>query len=202
MLGFLITASWIVLMAVAIGLPIGVRSPSAGADQVLSTIRIALMFYFGAAAWMLRVSDDAWRAGGKPARTARLLWSLGWFAYVVHVALAFEYFHTWSHAQAMAHVRDVSGVGEGIFISYFFTLLWCLDVLAWWVWPQAYVRRPGWLGWAIHGFMALIVLNGAVIYAPAAIRWICAALFLLLAGLLAARFCRPRAITKSERVAA
>jgi hypothetical protein len=202
MLGYLITAIWIVLMAVALGLPIGVRSPTAGADQVLSTIRIALVFYFAAAAWILRLSDEAWRAGGKTARAARLLWSLGWLAYAIHVSLAFEHYHHWSHAHAMAHVQDVSGVGEGIFVSYFFTLLWCLDVVVWWVWPRAYVRRPARIGWAIHAFMAFIVFNGAVIYAPAAIRWICAAVFLVLAGLLAARFWGARAVAKSERVVA
>jgi hypothetical protein len=202
MLGSLITAIWFVLMALAIGLPAIVRSPTAAADQVVLTIRIALVFYFAAAALMLRQSDDAWRAGAMPVRTARLLWSLGWLAYAIHVSLAFQHYHDWSHSQAMAHVRDVSGVGEGIFVSYFFTLLWCLDVLAWWIWPRAYVRRPAWIGWAIQGFMAFIVFNGAVIYAPAAVRWVSAAVFLALAGLLTARLWRPRDIAKTERVAA
>jgi hypothetical protein len=187
-----IIAIWTLAMAAAIGLPVVVWPGSAGAAQVQSTIRIALLFYFAAVALMLRVHTENWRAGGAPTRIARLLWSLGGLAYVVHVLFAFDRFHHWSHADAFAHTRAVSGVGEGIFVSYFFTLLWCSDALAWWIGPRAYVRRSAWIGWSIHGFIAFIVFNGAVVYASGPVRWVSAAVFAILAVLFAIRYGKLR----------
>jgi hypothetical protein len=77
----------------------------------------------------------------------------------------------------MEHVRAASGVGEGLYFSYLFTLLWTADVVWWWWAPQGRRRRPRWLSIALHGFMLFIVFNAAVIFAAGAMRWACVALF-------------------------
>src|SRR5262249_9589152 len=38
---------------------------------------------------------------GALARIVRACWLLGWLVYLAHVALAFHYFHGWSHAEAV-----------------------------------------------------------------------------------------------------
>ena len=179
-------------MAAAIGLPAAAHSPSIGAEQVAWTIWVALLFYFMAAAAILRISGDAWRRNQQAVQTVRLLWSLGWLAFAIHVALAFEHYYHWSHGNAIAHTREVSGVGGGIFVSYFFTLVWCLDALAWWLRPEAYLHRPKWVGWAIHGFMAFVVFNGAVVYAAGPVRWVSGGAFVVLGGLSASRCLKLR----------
>ncbi len=187
-------------MAAAIGLPIAASAGSAGAAQVQSTIRIALLFYFAAVALMVRIRAEAWRAGGSPVRIARLLWALGWSAYVVHVLFAFDHYHHWSHADAFAHTREVSGVGEGILVSYFFTMFWGADALAWWIRPRVYLRRSAWIGWTIHGFIAFVVFNGAVVYASGPVRWVSAAMFAILAALFALRYGRVfQTVSKSSK---
>src|SRR5262249_59210931 len=113
-------------------------------------------------------------------RGARLLWSGAWLLYCIHVAAAFHYAHHWSHAEAIRSVEEQSGFGEGIFVSYVFTLLWTADVIWWWLSPGSYVRRPRAVGIAIHGFMAFIIFNGAVIFAAGPARWLGIACFALL----------------------
>ncbi len=143
------------------------------------TIDVAVMFYGAAAAWMLAVPPAAWRSGAPATCRVRLLWTCAWLIYCAHVALAFQEFHHWSHAEAMRSVAEQSGFGEGIFASYFFTLLWTLDVMWWWFSPVSYALRPRALGVAIHGYMAFIIFNGAVVFAAGPARWVGIAVFSL-----------------------
>ena len=85
--------------------------------------------------------------------------------------MAFHYFHHWSHALAFERTRQVSGVGEGIYVSYLFTLLWVADVAWWWLQPDRYAARPAWIDRTLHGFMLFIVLNGTVVFESGGIRW-------------------------------
>src|SRR5262249_19834901 len=111
------------------------------------------------------------------ARLARWLWTLAWAAYLVHVGVAFQYVHHWSHAEAVQHTRDVSGFGEGIYFSHLFTVVWSADVLSWWLWPARHASRPGWVGRALHGYMAFIVFNATVVFETGWIRWAGVVLF-------------------------
>ena len=106
--------------------------------------------------------------------TSRVVWTLACGAYLVHVAVAFEYFHHWSHAAAFRHVEAGSGFGPGIFVSYFFTLLWAIDVAWWWLAPGSRERRPSWIDGAGFGFMLVIIVNGAIVFASGAMRWVSA----------------------------
>lgn len=108
---------------------------------------------------------------GQKRDVARWAWSLGALLFVIHVAAAFDVYHDWSHAAAMAHVAQETqrvmgnAVGSGIYVSYFYTLLWALDALYWWlaghqkyfsIWPGLHKLK--------HAFMFFIFFNGTVIF--------------------------------------
>lgn len=114
---------------------------------------------------------------------ARAVWIWGCLAYVVHVAVAFDRAHSWSHAAAMHHVEEASGFGPGIFVSHAFGLLWLIDSL-WWLFAwEHYERRSVALDRGLHGFFAFIVFNGTVVYEAGWIRWAGMAVFAVLACL-------------------
>src|SRR5436853_3325012 len=129
--------------------------PPLGEEAVRETIRVGLVCYAGAVVLMLLEPGRE--------RLARRLWTVAWAVYVIHVGLAFHYYHGWSHADAVAHTQAVAGWGGGIYVSYAFTLVWGLDVAWWWLAPAARARRPAWLGGLLHGFLAFILFNGAVV---------------------------------------
>jgi hypothetical protein len=100
---------------------------------------------------------------------ARLHWTLGLAALLVHLAFAFGLAHGWSHAAAVEHVREVGGSGAGIVVNYLFAAVWLADVLWWWVNPSGRRNRPRWVAVAVHGFLAFVVVN-AVVFAVADLR--------------------------------
>jgi hypothetical protein len=94
----------------------------------------------------------------------RSFWTLGCAACIAHIALAFHLGHGWSHEAAWEHTREVGGYGDGIFVNCAFALVWLADVV--WVWasPSSYFARPRWLHWMVHGFLAFVMLNAAVVF--------------------------------------
>ena len=175
---------WMVLMAATLLGPPLLGSSRTGDFHVKLTIDLALAYYVLAVVRMLISSRGQWLANGDAVRAARLSWSLAWLAYVIHVLLAFHHAHGWSHSHAMRHTEEVSHFAEGIFVSHFFTVLWGADVAWWWMTSDSYVRRPVVLGWAIHAFMAFIILNGTVIFESGPVRWVGAVASVALIGLL------------------
>jgi hypothetical protein len=175
-----LVGGWGVLLGAIFLTPTLFFSANPGDDLTRNTVRLALLYYLPAAALMLHLDAPGWRAATDPGRVARLCWSLAWLAYLVHVAVAFRYAHHWSHEEAMRHVHRVSGFGPGIFASHLFTLVWTLDVLWWLLRPASYSRRPPWLGWTLHAFMAFIIFNATVVYESGFIRWSGVALFVVL----------------------
>src|SRR5262249_22213252 len=117
----------------------------------------------------LRPGD--WLARTGRGRLARCCWSLAWAAFVIHVGMAFHYYHQWSHADAVRHTREVSGFGEGVYISYLFTLLWTADMASWWLRPAWYAQRSPWVDRALHGFMLFMIFNATIVYETGFIRW-------------------------------
>ncbi len=114
------------------------------------------------------------------ARFARVAWTLGLLTLVAHILIAFGVAHGWSHEAAVDHVREVGGYGEGIAVNYLFATVWAGDVAWWWADPVGRDRRPQWVGWATHGFLAFVVLNATVVFGPAGRRvWYAAALGVL-----------------------
>ncbi|BDC47700.1 hypothetical protein F183_A00160 [Bryobacterales bacterium F-183] len=103
-------------------------------------------------------------------RRSRALWTAGLALYLAHVFAAFHYVHHWSHQAAYEdtarQTRELYGVdfgGSGLYCNYAFTLLWAFDVAWWWKSPESRQNRPKWQTWAIQGYLAFIVVNGALI---------------------------------------
>ncbi len=120
----------------------------------------------------------------------RWLWTLGCFAYLLHVAAAFHFAHGWSHDHAFETTKlrslETTGwdSGSGLYVNYAFTLVWLGDVALLWLG----VRQPRWLFWSVHGFMAFMMFNAVIVFGQGAIRW-----WGLAAGvLLALKFVRLR----------
>jgi hypothetical protein len=151
-----------------------------GELAVRLTINVAVVLYAAADVYMRCIPRAAWTSAPPITNRVRLLWSGACLVYCSHVALAFHYFHHWSHVEAMRNVEEQSGSGWGIFVSYFFTLLWITDVFWWWRSPVSYLRRPRAVGFAVHAFMAFIIFNGAVIFAAGPVRWLGILVFTIL----------------------
>jgi hypothetical protein len=169
--------SWLVLLGATVSLPYLLQSPTLGDDLTRYTVRLALLYYAVAATLMLLLHRDEWLAGTGRGRLARWCWTLAWSSYLVHLAMAFHHYHHWSHADAVEHTRAVAGVGEGIYCSHLFTLLWTADVAWWWLWPRRYAARSPWTDRVLHAFMAFIIFNGMVVYEAGLIRWCGVTLF-------------------------
>jgi len=166
-----LVASWCVLLGAVLARPSLFPSADPGDDLTRDTVRVALLSYGAAAVLMLLLRPGDWDARTPRGEAARWCWTLAWAAFLVHLAMAFHHYHGWSHARAVEHTRAVSGVGEGIYVSHLFTLLWTLDVAWWWLRPMSYAARPGWVGRGLHGFMLFIVFNATVVYEAGPIRW-------------------------------
>ena len=133
------------------------------------TVRVALIFY--AATLALRLAAPSRRSA------ARILWTIGCLAFLAHVIAAFAFFHDWSHAHAYRETarqtRELFSIdsGAGLYLNYLFTLAWAIDAAYWWAaGPDAYDRRPRWVGVTLHAFFAFMVFNGAVVFAHGATR--------------------------------
>jgi len=133
------------------------------------TVRVALAFY--AATLAVHLAAPARRRG------ARVLWTAGCLTFVAHVATAFAFFHGWSHAHAYRETarqtRELFSIdsGAGLYLNYLFTLAWAIDAAYWWAaGPDAYDRRPRWIGVTLHVFFAFMAFNGAIVFAHGATR--------------------------------
>jgi hypothetical protein len=111
------------------------------------------------------------------ANPARLLWTAGCLAALVHVGLAFHMYHGWSHTAAYVdtarQTRETVGLnwGGGIFFNYAFVLLWIVDSLWWWMSPQQYQARPPWITALFHGFFLFMIFNATVVFGSGPARW-------------------------------
>lgn len=154
-------------------------SVEAGADLTRNTVRLALACY-GIAAVLMLGGRGEWLEDTGRARLARGCWTLGWLAYVLHVVMAFHFFHGWSHAAAVEHTARVGGFGAGIWFNHLFTLLWTADVAWWWLAPRSHAARPAWAGIALHAYLAFIVFQATVVFAGGLVRWLGVGLFAVL----------------------
>src|SRR5688572_30167945 len=154
--------------------------PSLAHPAIWSTAVVFVCFWAAVVVMMLKLTGPEWYGLGPRRGVVRLGWALGWGMFLVHTAAAFHLGHDWSHADAFAHTERTAGVGEGIYVNYLFGLVWGLDV-AWFVAsPGSYARRPRWVGWAIHGFLAFVTFNATVVYGTGLARWLGAFWFALL----------------------
>ena len=164
-------AAWTAQLAAVSVLPWLLVTSDPGDALIRWTVRLSLLYYAAAAILMLRCGSADWRAESGRGRLARWCWTLACAAFLIHVAVAFHFYHHWSHQSAFDHVEQVSHFGPGIYVSYFFTLLWTADVLWWWAFPAGYALRLHRIGWLMHAFLAFIIFCGTVVYETGPMRW-------------------------------
>lgn len=142
------------------------------------TMRSFAWLAFGLWAW----AEDRALAGA--GRFARIPWASGAAFLVIHMVLAFQQVHHWSHITAVEETarqtEAVVGVhwGGGIWFNYATATLWLTDVIRLWTRPSDKfgTRRRQPLRW----FFAVMWLNGAVIFTHSPLRWPAAIVFVLL----------------------
>jgi len=147
------------------------------------TIWFTLAGYAIGAAYL--ISNRKWRWE----TTARLVWTVSCIGLLIHVILAFHYYHGWSQESAYRETArqtaEVFGFdwGGGLFINYAFISAWVLDVAWWWLWRDSYRRRPRLLTITWQGFLLFIFFNATVVFVAGPLRWIgtalCGALVIL-----------------------
>lgn len=147
---------------------------SSGEFLTRSTIWISILSYaIGAIVFAMargRASFDRW---------ARLAWTTGCTALIVHFICAFNFYHAWSHESAYADTaRQTAEVirvnwGGGLFINYAVALLWIADVSWWWIAGLgSYRRRPWVLTLIWHSFLIFIIFNATVVFKDGLTRWV------------------------------
>ncbi|QDU20194.1 hypothetical protein [Urbifossiella limnaea] len=114
--------------------------------------------WLAVAAWALGW-PRAWRGSGAG------VWVWGASAAAFHVAVAMHVGHGWSHADAVRRTAEVSGVGAGVWVNYAFVAVWLADAVWLAVWGESCRRRPRWVTSCVHGFLAFVVVNAAVLFA-------------------------------------
>ena len=161
-----------------------------GETLTIWSARVVVLFYALRLAIDFLVSD-----AGRRDLWARLAWTAGFSVYLLHVVLAFQFVHGWSHSAAVAHAArrtyEVTGLdwGGGIYINYIFTLLWGADVAGWWIRARQGKPTPAALYWTVHALFAFMMFNATVVFGPPFWKWYAACGAVLL---VAARLVLPR----------
>jgi len=137
---------------------------------------------------------------------ARMLWTIGFGLFLLHVGLAFATVHHWSHGAAYRETArrtaELFGTqsGAGLYFNYLFILVWAVDVCWWWIAGLvAYDRRPRWIGGVVYGFMVFMAFNATVVFEHGVVRWMGALISALLVVLCIARLRWARAVPSDER---
>ena len=148
---------------------------------------VALTIWVALGGYTLALLRLLWARGGD--QIARFWWTLGYTAYAFHMVVAFHFFYDWSHGVGIAETERqteaMTGMrwGGGLYFNYLFTVIWFVDVFAWW-WrgPGSYRTRPRWVHGTVHAFLFFMVFNGTVIFGSGASRLIGVGVTLLLGG--------------------
>jgi len=132
---------------------------------------IALAGYAAGAAMSLLFRDDL-----RWLRRARLAWTVGCLALVLHAASALNYYHHWSHQSAYfetaRQTKEIFGLdwGGGLWINYWFIAAWILDTIWWWRGLRAFRRRPRALVATWHTVFLFMVFNATVVFKTGVLR--------------------------------
>lgn len=122
---------------------------------------------------LLRPSD--------PDTGPRALWTLGALLMVAHSIAAFGVFYGWSHAAAVAatahQTEAVTGLswGGGLVVNYMFIGIWIADAAWRWTHPISYRVRSRALAQSVRALFVFMFLNGAIVFADGAMRFLGAA---------------------------
>jgi len=130
-----------------------------------------------ASAWVSLVAwaTAEWRRARAP-RAARLAFTLGFVALVLHSLAAFHARYGGSHALALADTARQTeratgrALGAGLYVNYGFLALWAVEVLLWWRAPASYRARPRALAWSVRVAFVFMFVNGAIVFAGGPVR--------------------------------
>ena len=175
-----VAVAWIVGVAGAMVGYLLNPEPGPANPTIRDTAILAVLFWAFGGSEMLRLRAEEWHGGSDRQAMAQAGWVAGWLTFLVHVAAAFHVAHGWSHAAAYGHTERTAGVGEGIYVNYLFGLVWGADAVWFAGFPGSYARRPRWIGWAVHMFLAFVVFNATVVYGTGLARWMGVVVFALL----------------------
>jgi len=106
-----------------------------------------------------------------------VIWTAGCCLMWLHTACAFHFVHGWSHSAAYAataaETAAMAGLnwGGGLYVNYLFLIIWTLDAAWWWLQPPR-AARPLWVDAGVHGFLAFVAINGAIVFADGLARWL------------------------------
>ena len=157
-----------------------------GDNLIRWTIWLATLAYFGRWVCELWPGD---LASSTRFRAARACWTAAFGLLVVHVVCAFQFYHHWSHADAVQHsIRQTESTvgfrfGGGPWVNYVLMAFWLVDLLWWWLRPNSFAQRPRWLHLTWNILLAFIAFNGTVVFASGFIRWMTLAGVALLCAL-------------------
>ena len=135
-------------------------------------IWLALVGYALGAAYALARGGRRWE------RTAKLIWTTSGLLLFLHVGFALHFVHHWNQASVYVETArqtvEVFSVnwGGGMYVNYALLSLWLLDILWWWIAPDAYRRRPRWLTLVWQGFLLFIFFNATVVFVSGFLRWL------------------------------
>ena len=98
-------------------------------EQILRwTVRVSVAFY-------LTFLIVAFASPQERRGLLRLIWTLGFGFFLLHLIAAFEFVHDWSHQNAWDHTSEqtfeMTGLrwGGGVYFNYLFTAIWLFDVI-------------------------------------------------------------------------
>ncbi len=114
--------------------------------------------------------------GRVPSLGVKLLWTVSFLLFVLHVVAAFHFVHHWSHERAFEatrqETRELIGweFGYGVYFNYAFLLIWGLDLFRTWFPPRDHLRIWKWvLGLGVI-YLLFIAWNGIVVFKSGWIR--------------------------------
>lgn len=116
------------------------------------------------------------RTGPADRRAVRAAYSAGALLLAIHIVIAFQTTHGWSHAAAYAETARrtalMTGVasGAGLYLNYLFAAFWMADATWWWIRPAGRATRSRGIDLAGFGFFVFMMVNGAVIFAAGPMR--------------------------------
>lgn len=106
------------------------------------------------------------------------VWFVGAIFALIHMILAFQFYHHWSHTAAVVETATQTeeligwAFGGGIYFNYLFVMLWLIDGIWWLVNPATYLRRPRYWSFVVDGFLLFIAVNGTIIFESGFSRWL------------------------------
>jgi hypothetical protein len=119
------------------------------------------------------------------ASPARTVSTIACIAMLIHVFLAFQFYHSWSHQAAYEETaKQTSAVagfnwGGGVYFNYILLTGWVFDTVWWWRGQDAYSRRPSLLVASWDFFLAFMFFNAVIVFESGATRIVGLILFLV-----------------------